>query len=217
MLSCLIGILPSLLVCLIIILLCKKLILKDLIIMTILFILGAIGTYVTYRFEMHFGGYFPKIHHGEYLRSLFYALFGVAIFEEGYKWFVSSICSIKENNRLKIILYCVVCAAGFAISENIFIYLPKGDLNTMVIRSFTAVPSHLSCGIIMGYFLGKFKNKKNIIYLFLGLIVPMICHALYNFTLYKGVRNTPIIAYTFLVLFCIISVIICIRLKMKKE
>ena len=217
MLSYIVGIVPSLLVCLIIALLCSKLNFKDISIIIIVFIMGFVGAYVTYRFEMHFGGYFPKIHHGQYLRSLFYALFGVAIFEEGYKWVISSVSTIKEKDSLKIVLYCVVCAAGFAISENLFYYLPKGDLNSMIIRSYTAVPSHFSCAIIMGYFLSKFWNNRKKIYLFLGLIVPMICHALYNFTLYKGVRTTPTIAYMFLIIFCVISVIICVRFKIKKE
>ena len=217
MLSYIVGIVPSLLICLVIAILCSKLNVKDIIVIFVIFVLGFIGAYITYRFEMHFGGYFPKIHHGEYLKSLFYALFGVAIFEEGYKWIVSSVGCLKEKESMKIILYCVVCAAGFAISENLFYYLPKGDINTMIIRSYTAVPSHISCGIIMGYFLSKFKNNKKIIYLFMGLIIPMICHALYNFTLYRGVRTTPIVAYTFLIIFCIISVIICVRLKFKKE
>ena len=217
MLSYIVGIIPSLLICLIIAILCSKLNIKDYIVIIIMFIMGFVGAYITYRFEMHFGGYFPKIHQGEYLKSLFYALFGVAIFEEGYKWFVSSIGSINTKKSLKIILYCVVCTAGFAISENLFYYLPKGNLNTMVIRTFTAVPSHISCGIIMGYFLSKFRNNKNLIYLFMGLIIPMICHTLYNFTLYRGVRTTPTVAYLFLIIFCIISVVICVKLKIKKE
>ena len=213
MLSYLVGIVPSLIICLVIALLCSKLKIKDFIIMIIVFIMGFVGAYITYRFEMHFGGYFPKIHQGQYLRSLFYALFGVAIFEEGYKWVLSSVSTITTKESLKIILYCVVCASGFAISENIFYYLPKGGLNFMIIRSYTAVPSHISCAIIMGYFLSKFRNNKKLIFLFLGLIIPMMCHALYNFTLYKGVRTTPGMAYTFLIIFCIISVIICIKLK----
>ena len=217
MLSYIIGIIPSLIICFIIFLLCSKLNIKEVFLLLITFILGFIGAYITYRFEMHFGGYFPKIHHGEYIKSLFYALFGVAIFEEGYKWLISSICTIKQKEIFKIILYCVVCASGFAICENIFFYLPKGNLYTMIIRSFTAVPSHISCAIIMGYFISKYKNNNKKIYLIFGLIVPMICHALYNFTLYKGVRTTPTMAYIFLIIFCIISIYICIKLKFKKE
>ena len=174
MLSYIVGIVPSIIICLVIGLLCSKLNIKDFIIMSIVFIMGFVGAYITYRFEMHFGGYFPKIHHGEYLRSLFYALFGVAIFEEGYKWFISSASTIKTKEALKIVLYCVVCAAGFAISENLFYYLPKGNLDTMIVRSYTAVPSHISCAIIMGYFLSKFRNNKKLIFLFLGVIIPMI-------------------------------------------
>lgn len=213
MLSYIVGIVPSLIICLVIALLCSKLKIKDFIIMIIVFIMGFVGAYITYRFEMHFGGYFPKIHQGQYLRSLFYALFGVAIFEEGYKWVISSVSTIKTKESLKIVLYCVVCAAGFSISENLFYYLPKGNLDTMIVRSYTAVPSHISCAIIMGYFLSKYRNNNKIIFLFLGLIIPMMCHALYNFTLYKGVRTTPLVAYTFLFIFCMISVIICIKLK----
>ncbi len=217
MLSYIVGIVPSLLICFVISLLCTKIKTRDVLLLIIIFILGILGSYITYRFEMHFGGYFPKIHHGEYLKSLFYAIFGVAIFEEGYKWLFSSVLNIKNNDSLKILLYCVVCAAGFAISENIFYYLPKGNLNTMIVRTFTAVPSHICCAIIMGYYLSKYYSNKKHIYLFLGLIVPTICHALYNFTLYKGVRTTPDIAYMFLMMFCIISVVICVKLKIKKE
>ena len=46
----------------------------------LLFIIGCIGSYICYRIEMHIGGYFPKIKKYGYIASIFYAIFGVAVY-----------------------------------------------------------------------------------------------------------------------------------------
>ena len=55
-----------------------------------------------------------------------------------------------------------------------------------------AVPSHAFDGVIMGFFIGKhyFRKHESKIYLFLALLVPIILHGLYDWTLMEEKINS---------------------------
>lgn len=86
------------------------------------------------------------------------------------------------NEPLDGILYSVMIGMGFATLENV-LYADRFGLQTIVLRAFTAVPIHAVFAIMMGYFVGlaKFNSKNRIIYLVLGLIVPVLIHGTYDF------------------------------------
>tara|TARA_B100000963_G_C22638253_1_gene678807 strand:- start:5712 stop:6362 length:651 start_codon:yes stop_codon:yes gene_type:complete len=126
--------------------------------------------------------------------SLFlYMLLGVALVEEGVKFFFLKkyLFNHKEfNEPLDGIVYAVMISLGFATVENLFyVFNYAGDQETEVaiIRMFSAIPLHAACGVIMGYFVGlaKFsKESKN--YLFKGLLAAVIIHGLYNYFIFLG-------------------------------
>ncbi len=154
-------------------------------------LVGAIGSYICYRFEMHFGSYFKKVKDSNYWEVLFYALFGVAIFEEGYKWVVSTGVTLLDKNLRKhsVLIYSVFASIGFAWFENIAYFALKYGIRTSITRMFTAFPNHICNAIWMGYFLtlfSKCKTKKKWLYLFLSLIVATLIHGFYNSFLYGG-------------------------------
>ena len=70
------------------------------------FIFGGVSSYLCYRLEWHFGSYFKKVAESNLLEVLFYAIFGVAIFEEGLKLFFAFIFSRlnKIKDRLQELL-----------------------------------------------------------------------------------------------------------------
>lgn len=169
----------------------KKFIRKKWLALLITLIIGAIGSYICYRFEMHFGSYFKKVAVSNYFEVLFYALFGVAIFEEGYKWLVSlgAIFLDKEVKPRGILIYTVFASIGFAWFENIVYFAFKYGLNTVFGRMFTAFPSHVCNAIWMGYFLilfNKNKGKKKWLFFGLSLIIPTFIHGMYNSFLYQA-------------------------------
>ena len=186
----------------------------------ILLILGAIGSYICYRFEMHFGGYFKKVKDSNYWEVLFYAIFGVAIFEEGYKWFITGLMSIisKIKNGYDIVTYSIFSSIGFLTFENIVYYVIPYGMGTAVSRIFTSIPSHICFAIFMGYFLKKgfeVKRLKRYIYYLLGVVVPTFIHAYYNSFLYKG-KFSDYFELNFIIII-ILSVYIFIILQKRRE
>ena len=216
----LIGILSSIILIVIFMLNDRNITKNKLINIVMLLILGGIGSYICYRLEMHYGSLFKKVKDSNYFEILFYAIFGVAIFEEGYKWFITMLISLfaKIKNSYDIVTYSIFASIGFLTFENIVYYIIPYGLNAAISRIFTSIPSHICFAIIMGYFLEKIiktKGLKRILYSVLGLIIPIFIHAYYNSFLYGSkYSNYFNINYSIIVL---ISIILYIKLEFKRR
>ena len=132
-----------------------------------------------------------------YDQSLFpnlflYMFFGIALIEEGVKYFFLKNYMYKKeefNEPMDGIVYAVMISLGFATVENIsyvFKYEDQG-LFVAITRMFTAIPLHAVCGVILGYFVGlaKFSDDKRPL-LFKGLFLAVLIHALYNYFIFLG-------------------------------
>jgi RsiW-degrading membrane proteinase PrsW (M82 family) len=101
-----------------------------------------------------------------YITSLLYVFLVIALVEEGYKFLATYILFYHDKNvnyTFDMIVYTTFLGLGFAFFENI-IYLRSLPIASVILRGFTAVPVHLSCGIIMGYYSSLMKtDKKNVI------------------------------------------------------
>ena len=87
----------------------------------------------------------------------------VAMVEEGFKWLVLLACTKKNkhyNSLFDGIIYSVFISLGFAGFENL-LYTFKFGIETALIRTITAVPIHLFCGVSMGYYLTWYYIKYN--------------------------------------------------------
>lgn len=86
------------------------------------------------------------------------------------------------------IVYGVAASLGFAAYENIdyvkYFAEKTSILDISLIRTFSAVPMHALCGVIMGFFitLSIFNKKNNYLFLVLAIFVPVGMHGLYNFS-----------------------------------
>lgn len=170
-------------------------------------ILGALGSYICYRLEMHFGSYFKKVAISNYWEILFYAIFGVAIFEEGYKWTIN-ILAPNIGNKTDILLISLITALGFATFENIVYYaIPYGFI-AGIKRVYSAYLSHLICATWMGYLINK--KPSNIINKLNSLLIPVLLHALYNSFLYGG-------KYRNLFPYCYVLILILTLFKIIRE
>ena len=122
-----------------------------------------------------------------YITSFIYVLIVIALVEEGYKFLATYIFFYHDKNvnyTFDMIVYTTFLGLGFAFFEN-FIYLKALPLTSVILRGFTAVPVHLACGIIMGYYSSLMKtNKKNKInYLIKAILIPILIHGFYNYYL----------------------------------
>ena len=106
-------------------------------------------------------------HSGLFPNLFFYSFFGIALIEEGVKYFLLKKYMYKKdafNEPMDGIVYAVMISLGFATVENIFYVFKYQDqsLYVAIVRMFTAIPLHAVCGVILGYFIGlaKFSQDK---------------------------------------------------------
>lgn len=115
----------------------------------------------------------------------------IALVEEGWKFIFTLLMAYRRkafNEPYDGITYAVMVSLGFATLENI-VYVLDGGIQVAIIRMFTAVPAHVTFGIIMGYFLGWAKFSKNSIwYKLTGLLVAVLFHGAYDFSLFSTER-----------------------------
>jgi len=128
-----------------------------------------------------------------YSNSFVYAMVGVALFEEGSKFLFLRFFNYKKpdfNEPYDGIFYAVIISMGFALVENIAYVIGSvgNEIEVAIIRMFTAIPLHATCGVIMGYYMGKakFNNKFKMLLLFVGLFYSIIIHGLYDYFLFAG-------------------------------
>jgi len=83
------------------------------------------------------------------------------------------------------IVYSVFVGMGFATVENLTFVL-QGSASLAFMRMISAVPAHFVFAVIMGYYLGKAKSKKEtqLLFIFLSIIIPIIIHAIYDYFLF---------------------------------
>lgn len=132
----------------------------------------------------------------------------VALTEEFWKrWAVRRAAwkSREFNYRFDAYVYCAFSALGFAALENI-LYVFENGMRTAVVRAFTAVPSHAIDGVIMGAFLGEAKlwerrgnERRKKRYMRLALIMPAVCHGVYDYSLMAGSALMSLVFIVFVV------------------
>lgn len=86
------------------------------------------------------------------------------------------------NEPMDGIVYTIMVGMGFAIVENV-IYAYNYGMDTVLVRAFTAVPSHAIFAVFMGYFVGlaKFHEHKKWRLIGFGFFLAVLIHGLYDF------------------------------------
>ena len=125
--------------------------------------------------------------------ALIGGFFAGGLVEETLKFLVLYFYVLREkafNEPMDAIVYGVLISLGFATLENyeyVFRLAEEYKISSMemaVGRSYSAIPIHALCGVIMGFYFGMYvfvSGGKN---LSLALIVPYIFHGTYNFLVY---------------------------------
>ncbi|MEM7181885.1 MAG: cyclic nucleotide-binding domain-containing protein [Spirochaetota bacterium] len=105
---------------------------------------------------------------------------------------------IKAGNRLiDAVSFGMFFGLGFSMLENIFYAMQIKSATVLLVRTFSAVPIHVStCGII-AYFLAlsrfsKYRFDKSIFFL-VALFFPIVLHGIYDTSLLLGKKYTYLI------------------------
>jgi protease PrsW len=118
------------------------------------------------------------------LQAFFTAFLLIALNEELWKFGILRMGAFPSrffNEPFDGIVYAVMIAMGFATAENIF-YTQRFGLQTLAVRTFTAVPAHLAFAIVQGYFAGlaKFNPARRARLLTQGLVLSVLLHGFYD-------------------------------------
>ena len=110
--------------------------------------------------------------------------------EEILKFLVLYYFILREkefNEPMDGIVYGVTASLGFATLENIdYVFNTNwGGVITAhdiaFYRSFSAIPLHGLCGVIMGFYFGKYVFTSDQKYLSYSILIPILIHGSYNF------------------------------------
>ena len=133
--------------------------------------------------------------------------------EEILKFLVLYYFILREkefNEPMDGIVYGVTASLGFATLENID-YVFNMDWGGVVTsqdvafyRSFSAIPLHGLCGVIMGFNFGKYVFTSDTKYLSYSLLAPILVHGFYNF----------IVGYNFTLALIIIIIALIFSIKL---
>ena len=112
------------------------------------------------------------------------------------------------DEPMDAIVYGTLISVGFATLENFqYVYNAGNPDFIAILRSFTAIPLHACCGIIMGYYFGlyifKERDKLNLIK---SLFFAIAFHASYN---YFATRNI-------LLMFVVLIILVLFAKKLHK-
>lgn len=121
--------------------------------------------------------------------DLWYCIAGIGLIEETVKiipFLLMVRFSKQVNESMDYIIYAGVSALGFAFMENL-LYFQDPGLKSIVGRTFSSVPMHISLTVIAAYglFYAKYtnRNKTRWVYFTLSFATACMLHGLYDFWL----------------------------------
>ncbi|MBQ6479047.1 MAG: PrsW family intramembrane metalloprotease [Erysipelotrichaceae bacterium] len=120
---------------------------------------------------------------------------------------------LAKVSRLDVITYMAIAAMAFGLFEDIF-YMFETNIGQILVRGF--LMGHVGYGMVMGRLYGKGMKEDKTLYKVLGLLIPILLHGLYNFSLGEGLPDVfafVVVTETFLVTVFLVYMIIFIRKK----
>ncbi|MBR5535093.1 MAG: PrsW family intramembrane metalloprotease [Clostridia bacterium] len=176
------------------------------------------------------GFFYPHVYDGiidttDYTYHAVTAFVGVALVEEGCKWFF--LVRITKNNKdfnslFDGMLYAIFVSLGFAGFENI-LYVVEYGWMTAIVRALLSVPGHMFDGVMMGYYYSRWKIFKEAALIedkyikrgflekrgasfpyernmYLSLIVPILMHGAYDFCCFVNEAWATIALYALVII-----------------
>ena len=98
--------------------------------------------------------FMDKTDESTFAEILLYSFIGVALIEEGCKFFMTYTIGYKNrefDEAYDIIVYSIFVALGFAAFENILYVVGNKSFITGITRGILSVPGHACFGLFMGY------------------------------------------------------------------
>ena len=120
---------------------------------------------------------------------------------------------IAKVSRLDVITYMAIAAMAFGLFEDI-LYMFETNIGQILVRGF--LMGHVGYGMMMGRLYGKGMKEDNKVYKVLAILIPILLHGLYNFSLGEGLPDVfafIVVTETFITTVYLIYSIFFIRKK----
>jgi len=142
------------------------------------------------------------------------AFLTAALVEEVLKYLAVRLC-LRKPGMVKTRMDAVVCAAivgvAFQVIED-FTY--AGDIGTALLRAVT--PFHFVFGVIMGYYFGKYLTTGRKSDRVKALLIPILIHGLYDFSIQCLKVNDYYIVFTLIMLVLMLALTVYMIVKIRK-
>ena len=136
-------------------------------------------------FQVRFQSSLPPV------TSLVGYFFWVGLVEESFKFLAVRLTAYRSrefNEVMDGMIYMISAALGFAATENVGYLLGLG-LSVWFLRAILSYLGHVSFSAILGYYLGKAKMEGRKSLLWLGFLLSVSLHCLYDSFLVAGHVN----------------------------
>jgi len=179
------------------------------------FAIGALLTIPAIQFEKwtltHIGTHDPK----GFFETFWLSFIVVALPEEFLKYGALRGGVFPRrffNEPLDGIVYAVLIGMGFAAMENLA-YADRFGIDTMLLRTFTAVPAHLVFAIVQGYYTGlaKFNPARRRRLLWQGFGLSVLLHGIYDFLIFQDWSDWLFVVATLALYMCLFFCVSLIR------
>ena len=120
---------------------------------------------------------------------------------------------LAKVSRLDVITYMAIAAMAFGLFEDI-LYMFETNIGQILVRGF--LMGHVGYGMMMGRLYGKGLKEDKTVYKVLAVLIPILFHGLYNFSLKDGLPDAfafVVVTETFITTVYLIYSIFFIRKK----
>ena len=150
------------------------------------------------------------------LRSVFFRSFVLAaVIEEGLKYLAMRLC-LRKSGVMKTRMDALVCGAivGLAFQVLEDLSYASGNVVTAIFRAIT--PFHFTFGVIMGYYYGRSVETGKRSDRVKGLLIPILVHGLFDFSIDSLEINDYYIFLTLAVMLFTFVLTIMMILKIRR-
>ncbi len=130
--------------------------------------------------------------HPPLLKDLFLPFLWVAMVEEFFKYLAVRLTVYRSNEFNEVMdgmIYMISASLGFAATENVG-YMIGFGFSVGLLRAILSYLGHVSFSAILGYYLAKSKLEARGDWLYIGFILAISLHWLYNGFLVAGTIMT---------------------------
>jgi len=169
-----------------------------------IFCYGMLATIPAIFLETAIFGEFSKLNFSSSVIFILNVFLGVALVEESLKFLMVKFGVLKNpefDEPIDAMIYMITAALGFAAGENILILVPlkyhlfSEIFDVSLLRFLGATFLHALSSGICGFFIGLsfFNTKRRWRLVSIGLVLAILLHGFYNFSIMKGEGSLKIL------------------------